>query len=139
MENNRIFSAEQNMNGRKPEMSYSLTHRNEVCRPNAIPGERLMERDSRRRCRISPCSYVKEERHVFLHAPHNADSEGEGAAAEQEPRPGVDSAEHPGVGYGKYIRHCAREKIQPDGVAPYPVSEFQWACALAYVYQRQHA
>lgn len=32
------------MNGRKPEMSYSLTHRNEVCRPNAIPEEGLMER-----------------------------------------------------------------------------------------------
>lgn len=44
MENNRIFSAEQNMNGRKPEMSYSLTHRNEVCRPNAIHGEGLMEK-----------------------------------------------------------------------------------------------
>lgn len=39
LENNRIFSAEQNMNGRKPEMSYSLTDRNEVCRPNAIPEE----------------------------------------------------------------------------------------------------
>lgn len=98
-----------------------------------------MERDSWRRRRVSPCSYVKEERRVSLHAPHNADSESEGKAAEQEPCPSVDSAEHPGVGHSQHIRHCAREKIQPDGVAPYPVSEFQRACTLAYICYGQHA